>query len=298
MNFANAGNSTGNPSTLLRTWGTRPPYYMDVEKTESVPQGLKPTSAPWRYGTAEAVPFVRQSFTAACLAPERVAIAFLLMLLASFCVCRVDAAEQRFPEIETLVRQGRLAEEESKMQEELQQKPSVEGYNLLEIIESDRQDLPNAVAAFQQALQLSPKSAQTHNNLGNVYVAQKKIELAEKEFLTALRLDPANPDANYNLGVLLMARGSPAEVIPHLERVRPANLETSLNLVRAYLESKRASEGLRMAAELSQQHKNDVKVHFSLGVLLASEGQYKTGQLPPPVPQSAGPMSLYNHRKL
>ena len=220
------------------------------------------------------------------------------MLLASFCVCRVDAAEQRFPEIETLVRQGRLAEEESKMQEELQQKPSVEGYNLLEIIESDRQDLPNAVAAFQQALQLSPKSAQTHNHLGNVYVAQKKIELAEKEFLTALRLDPANRDANYNLGVLLMARGSPAEVIPHLERVRPANLETSLNLVRAYLESKRASEGLRMAAELSQQHKNDVKVHFSLGVLLASEGQYKTDQLPPPVPQSAGPTSLYNHRKL
>ena len=38
------------------------------------------------------------------------------------------------------------------MQEQLQKKPSVEGYNLLGIIESERQDLPSAVAAFQQAL--------------------------------------------------------------------------------------------------------------------------------------------------
>jgi tetratricopeptide (TPR) repeat protein len=219
------------------------------------------------------------------LAAHGLSIAFFKALLGltlafSLLVCRMHAAEQpRFPEVETLVQQGRLAEAESKMQEELQQKPSVEGYNLLGIIESDRQDFPNAVAAFEQALQLSPKSAQTRNNLGNVYVAQKKLDLAEKEFLTALRLDPANRDANYNLGVLLMARGSPGEAIPHFERVRPANLETSFNLIRAYLEGKRASEALRMAAELSQQHKADVQVHFSLGVLLASEGQYKTGQL-------------------
>ena len=206
-------------------------------------------------------------------------IALLLLLLASFFVCRVDAAEQHFPEVEMLIRQGRLAEAESKMQEELRQKPSVEGYNLLGIIESARQDLPAAVAAFEHALQLSPKSAQTHNNLGNVYVAQNKLDLAEKEFQTALRLDPANHDANYNMGLLLMAHGSAAEAIPHFERVHPADRETSLNLIRAYLESKRISEALRLATELSQQHKDDVRLHSSLGVLLASEGQYKSAQL-------------------
>jgi tetratricopeptide (TPR) repeat protein len=195
-------------------------------------------------------------------------------------VCGVQAAEQtRFPDVQTLVQQGHLDEAETEMRKQIQKHPSVEGYNLLGIIESDRQNFPDAVAAFQQALQLSPNSAQTHNNLGNVYVTQKKLELAEKEFRTALRLEPAYRDANYNLGVLLMARGAPAEAIAHFERMRPANLETSLNLVRAYLQSKRASEALRMAAELSQQHKNDVQVHFSLGVLLASEGQYKAAQL-------------------
>jgi tetratricopeptide (TPR) repeat protein len=184
----------------------------------------------------------------ALLAPGRVAIAFVLMLLASFFVCRMDAAEQRFPEVEMLVRQGRLAEAESKMQEQLQQKPSVEGYNLLGIIESARGELPDAIAAFDHALQLSPKSAATHNNLGSIYMAQKKLDLAEKEFRNALRLDPANLKAN-------------------------------LNLIRAYLESKRTGDGLRLAAELSQQHKDDVQLHSSLGVLLASEGQYKSAQL-------------------
>jgi tetratricopeptide (TPR) repeat protein len=254
------------PTYAVANVGHPSPWCMDFAKTESVPQGLKPASAPSRFGTAEAVPFVndsltprglywaeavpfvRQTFTAACFAPERVAIAFLLMLFAGFSVCRVDAAEQGFPEVEILVRQGRLAEAEAKIQEELQTQPSVEGYNLLGLIEGERQELPSAVAAFQRALQLSPKSASTHNNLGNIYMAQKKLDLAEKEFRNALRLDPAN-------------------------------LEANLNLIRAYLESKQASEGLQMATEFSQQHKNEVPAQLSLGILLASEGQYKAAKL-------------------
>jgi tetratricopeptide (TPR) repeat protein len=222
------------------------PAGLSLEK-EVFTHTLKPSSAPSRYGTAETVPFVRQTFTVARLATERVAIAFLLMILASFSVCRGDAAEQRFPEVEILVRQGRLAEAEAKIQEELQKKPSVEGYNLLGLIEGERQELPSAIATFQRALQLSPKSAPTHNNLGNIYMAQKKLDLAEREFRNALRLDPANLDAN-------------------------------LNLIRAYLESKQASEGLHMAAEFSQQHKNEVQAQLSLGILLASEGQYKAAK--------------------
>ena len=182
--------------------------------------------------------------------------------------------------METLVQQGRLDEAKTKVQEELQRNPSsVDGYNLLGIIESDEQDYANALAAFQDALKLAPNSTKTHNNLGNVYAAQKRLDLAEKEFRTVLRLDPANRDANYNLGVLLMAKGSPAEAIPHFERVRPVNLATSFNLIHAYFQTKRTAEALRMATELSAQNKDDVQVHFSLGVLLASEKQYKPAQL-------------------
>lgn len=183
-------------------------------------------------------------------------------------------------QVEVLIQQGHLDEAKSKTLDVLKENPSsVEGYNLLGIIAGNQQDYSNAVAAFQKALQLAPRSVKTHNNLGNVYVAQKQLDLAEKEFRTALRMDVADRDANYNLGVLLMVKGAPTEAISHFERIRPPNVATRFNLIRAYFQTKRTAEALRLATELSAQGKDDVQVHFSLGVMLASEKQYKLAQL-------------------
>ncbi len=106
-----------------------------------------------------------------------------------------------------------------------------------------------------------------------------KFDLAEKEFGKVLRADPANREANYNLGLVLMAKGSPAEAIVHFQRVRPADIATRFNLIRAYLQAGRTAEGLKAARELSTQNKDNVQLHFTLGVLLAGEKQYPTAQL-------------------
>jgi tetratricopeptide (TPR) repeat protein len=183
-------------------------------------------------------------------------------------------------QVEALMQQGRLDEAKAKVQEQLAKNPtSVERYNLLGIIESSQQNYSEALTTFQRALQLAPNSTRTHVNLGNVYVAQKKTDLAEKEFRTVLRLNPQNQDGNYNLGVLLMAKNSPAQAISFLNLVHPANIATRMNLIRAYLQTKRTAEALRMVTKLSTENKNDVQVHFSLGVMLASEKQYKPAQL-------------------
>ena len=185
-----------------------------------------------------------------------------------------------FQQVEVLIQQHRLNEAKTKALEELQLHPSsVEGYNLLGIIQTDQQDYSSALASFQKALQVSPGSTKTHNNLGNVFVAQRRLDLAEKEFRTVVRLDPQNQEGNYNLGVLLMMRGLPAEAIPHFVRERPMNVATRFNLIRAYFQTKRTADAMREAAELSAAGKNDVQVHFSLGVMLASEQQYKAAQL-------------------
>lgn len=202
----------------------------------------------------------------------------------SVCSAQTDRHQSAIPvelqQVETLIRQGRLDEAKAAVQQELQRDPSsVDAYNLLGIIDDSRQEYAGAIAAFQSALKLAPNSAKTHNNLANVYVAQKQFELAEKELRTVLRQEPDNSDANYNLGVLLMAKGAPADAIPHFERVHPAKLEATFNLIQANLECKRTAEALRLATALSEQNKNDLKVHFSLGVLLASQKQYKASLL-------------------
>jgi len=179
-----------------------------------------------------------------------------------------------FSEAETLLQQGSVDEAKKKIQEQLSRNPSIEGYNLLGIIYSSQKDYGNALAAFQHALKIDPNSTKTCNNLGNLYVAQERLDLAEKEFRKVLRLDPSNTDANYNLGLVLMARNLPAEAITRFERVRPPNVATRFNLIRAYLLAGRRAEGLKLAKDLSLEGKDKVQLHFTLGVLLASAKQY------------------------
>src|SRR5438105_8684062 len=220
----------------------------------------------------------------------------ILALVLMFAFCAAYSAQQSAPnqrdtrspanlaspflEAETLLRQGSVDQAKEKIQEQLKLNPSsVEGYNLLGIIYSGQKDYANALEAFQHALKLDPHSTQTCNNLGNLYVAQGKLDLAEQEFSKVLHLDPGNRDANYNLALVLMAKGSPAKAILHLQRVRPTDIATRFNLIRAYLRAGRIAEGVELARDLSAQNRDDVQLHSTLGVLLASEKQYSAAQL-------------------
>ena len=185
-----------------------------------------------------------------------------------------------FLEAENLLARGHVAEAKEKIQQQLAQHPaSVEGYNLLGMVDADQKDFPAAIASLQHALELDANSTKAHNNLGNVYVAAGQVDLALKEFSKALQLEPTNRDANYNLGLLLLAEGRPAEAISHLQRVRPLDNETRFALTRAYFEAGQAVQGLRGARELSTRDENDLRLHSSLGVLLAQEKQYAAAEV-------------------
>jgi tetratricopeptide (TPR) repeat protein len=186
----------------------------------------------------------------------------------------------RLSEAEVLLREGHVLEAKGKIQQELEQNPgNAEAYNLLGVIAVSEKDYLSALAAFQRALQLNPNSVRTRNSIGNVYAAQGKLDLAAHQFRDVLRRAPVNRDANYNLALVLLAQGSPTKAILHFQRVRPANLETKFNLTRAYLQAGRIADGLKSASELSGENRDNVQLHFTLGVLLASEKQYRAAQL-------------------
>jgi tetratricopeptide (TPR) repeat protein len=190
-----------------------------------------------------------------------------------------ESESAELAEAQTLLQQGAISEAKQKIEGELALHPTnVAAYNLLGIACSSEKDYASALLAFQHALRLNAKSVKTHNNLGNLYVAENKADLAQKEFETALRLDPGDNEGNYNLGLLLMSQGESAAAIPHFQRVHPQNLETEFNLVRCYLVARHATQGLTLAKKISADHPNDVRLHFSLGVFLASVKQYKQAE--------------------
>jgi tetratricopeptide (TPR) repeat protein len=192
---------------------------------------------------------------------------------------QVAKSDPRFNEVEALLQQGRASEAKRRIQDILAQEPkNVEGYNLLGIACISQKDYDGAFAALQHALKLNPASPRSRNNLGNLYVAQGKLDLAEKEFREVLRTSPGNSDANYNLGVVLLGANKPAAAIPYLQRVAPPTTPSQINLMRAYLLANHAAAALKIADALSAQNAKDVQLHFTLGTLLASEGQYRAAQ--------------------
>ena len=58
----------------------------------------------------------------------------------------------------------------------------MDAYNLLGIVYSDEKDYDRRSMPFSMRSKLAPNSTKTHNNLGNLYFAQQKFDLAEKEF--------------------------------------------------------------------------------------------------------------------
>lgn len=204
----------------------------------------------------------------------------------AICVLALGLPAQQLPAagsmqaIEALVQQGNWDQAKSALADLLQRNPSnVAAWNLLGIVNSEQHDDADALAAFENALRLAPGLPGTHNNLGNLYLAERKLDLAEKEYRTVLRIDPRNRDGNYNLATLLMQRGQADKAIAYLEQVHPPNNATRLSLIEAELASGRKAEALHQRAELSAANKQDVNLHYTLGVLLASQKQYSVAEL-------------------
>lgn len=186
-------------------------------------------------------------------------------------------AAQLFRQAERLLRQGSLQQAQQTAEKGLQLDPaSPDGNDILGLICEREKKYDLSTQAFLRALRAAPRSTQVLNDVGNSYVLQHKVKLAEARFRAALREDPANRNANYNLGLLLLAERRPKEAVSCFERVHPADANSLFSLAEAYLRAGETRQGLATAGLLSGQAKSDVRVHFTLGVMLAANRQYSS----------------------
>jgi len=151
---------------------------------------------------------------------------------------------------------------------------SVDGLNLLGMILYQQKRYGESGEVLQNALKINSRSTATLNNLAINFVSQGKVDQAERTFRETLRIAPQDRSANFNLGLLLLSQKKPKEAILALQRVRPADSSVLLNLVQAQLMAGLSAPALRTAETLSRQNAKDVKLHFTLGVVLASKKQY------------------------
>jgi tetratricopeptide (TPR) repeat protein len=96
-------------------------------------------------------------------------------------------------------------------------------------------DLPTAIAKYQEIVRIAPKLGPAYNNLGTLYFRQREFRKAADILERGLKVDPSMSSASALLGISLYESGDYASARPRLEsalRANPADNNAQLFLAK------------------------------------------------------------------
>lgn len=159
-------------------------------------------------------------------------------------------------------------------------------------------DYEGAIRGFEKLIQMAPRVAEFHANLGMAYYSSGRFADAGHRLREALRLKPALENAQYFLGLSLAASGQCQEALPYLRKnygrildrqlKRLVGLE-ALKCSMALDHPDRAVDFLRLLARdfpddpdvlyYSTQVYSDLSTRASQRLLVSAPGSYQAHQL-------------------
>jgi len=135
-------------------------------------------------------------------------------------------------------------------------------------------DLRGAEYLYLQYLQLEPRSAEGHANLGAVLAHQDRFDSAIREYETALSINPSLQGVNLDLGIAYFRKNDYSRALAPLERFLSANPTSSQArelLGISYVQLDRYEEAIRNLAPLQQS--GDPAVLYALGACYVRLGK-------------------------
>jgi tetratricopeptide (TPR) repeat protein len=148
-------------------------------------------------------------------------------------------------------------------------------HQLLGQLYVDREEDEKALAEYLAVAAARPNLPDVHFWLGHLYWKHGDADHAFAELTRQLEIDPGHPEANGELGAVLVAKDRTAEAIPHLElaiRSKPDLWPAYQQLGQAYATQKdyaRAEEILKRVLT----HDRDGGVHYQLAQVMRAEGK-------------------------
>jgi tetratricopeptide (TPR) repeat protein len=136
--------------------------------------------------------------------------------------------------------------------------------------------IDEALVHCRAALRLKPDLPEAHGNLANALFHKKEFDEAVERYEEVLRLDPGNPKAHGNMGAALDAleRYDEAEAaFREALRINPEFVNAHFNLGNMLFELKRFEEAREHFAEAVRLSAGFAEAHFKLGLCLQEEGR-------------------------
>jgi len=152
--------------------------------------------------------------------------------------------------------------------------------NSLGLALSKESRVNEAVACFQQALQINPGYAPAHGSLGNILLRKGSVDEAITHYQSALQIEPGDADVQGNLGIALFQKGRVDEAIRHCQnalQISPDYADAHLNLGNAFMQKGSVGEAITQFRKAFQLEPGDPNVQYSLAWGLAT--------CPPPSPR-------------
>ena len=138
--------------------------------------------------------------------------------------------------------------------------------NMMRIYQFQRR-AAEAQKTLEELIDRSPEIGQLHLDLSLTLVAQNDLKRAREELETAVRLDPANPDAINNLGAVLLRLGSTAEALAQFERCRriaPDFDRAAINAAALYNQAGQRDHSREILTSFLVRHPEDAAVRSAL----------------------------------
>ena len=177
-----------------------------------------------------------------------------------------------------LLRQQQFAEALPEFEQAQHTHPNVPDIdNLLGIILTQLNRLPEADQHYRKAIALDPRLAGPHKNLGFNELNEKHYAEAERELKRALSLDASDAFTHYYLATLYLSTGKDAEAVEELsssEALLANDPDTQFLMAKACLHTGHMPEALKLIQSLVGESKLTKEENYDLAVLLASEHLY------------------------
>jgi tetratricopeptide (TPR) repeat protein len=137
-----------------------------------------------------------------------------------------------------------------------------DAYDLIGNIFFKLQDFESSLQAYQQVIKIDSKDALAYYNIGLVYNAMKKVDIAEQNFKEAIKRDKGAKKPE-------MRKGTSSEDLAYSMTVRatPVTFESHKSLGEIYYGKKMLNEALEEYKQAIEWVPNDPGSHYWIGKL-------------------------------